>query len=66
MMNTPETSIRRNRLMRCRSLGIPGRIERVFLDADGDVAAVTMEAQGGGWITATPADIVPLNTQDLN
>ena len=65
-MNAHEPPVRRNRLMRCRSLGIPGRIERVFLDADGDVAAVTLEAQGGGWITATPADLVPLNTQDLN
>ncbi len=66
MNRTDEPDLRPGRLVRCRSLGLSGRIDRVFLDADGEIAAVAMEADGGGWIAARLHDLVTLRKQDLN
>ena len=43
-----------------------GLVHRLLLDDTGDLAAVVLEADGGGWIAAAPGDLAPLVPRDRN
>ena len=43
-----------------------GLVHRLLLDDTGELAAVVLEADGGGWIAAAPGDLAPLVPRDLN